>query len=93
MSLGALTGAIEWTSSEEESVNRMANEMMRAGVTLFIARGNSGGTATIGTPGKCGGRHHRRISGQGYLDCNLLESGANRGGQSQTKHSIRWKQC
>ena len=46
MSLGALTGAIEWTSSEEESVNRMANEMMRAGVTLFIAAGNSGGTAT-----------------------------------------------
>tara|TARA_B100000965_G_scaffold90471_1_gene73620 strand:- start:68504 stop:70495 length:1992 start_codon:yes stop_codon:yes gene_type:complete len=51
MSLGALTGAIEWTSSEEESVNRMANEMMRDGVTLFIAAGNSGGTATIGTPG------------------------------------------
>ena len=51
MSLGALTGAIEWTSSEEESVNRMANEMMRSGVTLFIAAGNSGGTATIGTPG------------------------------------------
>mgnify|MGYP001243857761 FL=1 len=51
MSLGALTGAIEWTSSEEESVNRMANEMMREGVTLFIAAGNSGGTATIGTPG------------------------------------------
>ncbi len=51
MSLGALTGAIEWTSSEEESVNRMANEMMRAGVTLFIAAGNSGGTATVGTPG------------------------------------------
>ena len=51
MRLGALTGAIEWTSSEEESVNRMANEMMRAGVTLFIAAGNSGGTATIGTPG------------------------------------------
>ena len=51
MSLGALTGAIEWTSSEEESVNRMANEMMRAGVTLFIAAGNSGGSATIGTPG------------------------------------------
>ncbi|NDF37241.1 MAG: hypothetical protein EB156_05590, partial [Euryarchaeota archaeon] len=51
MSLGALTGAIEWTSSEEESVNRMANEMVRAGVTLFIAAGNSGGTATIGTPG------------------------------------------
>ena len=51
MSLGALTGAIEWTSSEEESVNRMANEMMRAGVTLFIAAGNSGGTATIGSPG------------------------------------------
>ena len=35
----------------EESVNRMANEMVRAGVTLFIAAGNSGGTATIGTPG------------------------------------------
>tara|TARA_A100001388_G_scaffold46689_1_gene30686 strand:+ start:751 stop:2766 length:2016 start_codon:yes stop_codon:yes gene_type:complete len=51
MSLGALTGAIEWTSSEEESVNRMGNEMMRAGVTLFIAAGNSGGTGTIGTPG------------------------------------------
>ena len=51
MSLGALTGAIEWTSSEEESVNRMANEMVRAGVTLFIAAGNSGGSATIGTPG------------------------------------------
>lgn len=50
MSLGG-PGAIEWTSSEEESVNRMANEMMREGVALFIAAGNSAGTATIGTPG------------------------------------------
>ena len=52
MSLGSLSGFVsEWTASEEESVNRMANEMMRSGVTLFIAAGNSGGTATIGTPG------------------------------------------
>ncbi|MAR42380.1 MAG: hypothetical protein CMA43_04270 [Euryarchaeota archaeon] len=50
MSLGG-PGAIEWTSSEEESVNRMGNEMMRAGVALFIAAGNSAGPATIGTPG------------------------------------------
>ena len=50
MSLGG-PGAIEWTSAEEESVNRMANEMMRKGVALFIAAGNSAGTATIGTPG------------------------------------------
>tara|TARA_B100000902_G_scaffold59836_1_gene66986 strand:+ start:5414 stop:7417 length:2004 start_codon:yes stop_codon:yes gene_type:complete len=50
MSLGG-PGAIEWTSSEEESVNRMGNEMMRAGVALFIAAGNSAGSATIGTPG------------------------------------------
>ncbi|MBF26908.1 MAG: hypothetical protein CMA98_03905 [Euryarchaeota archaeon] len=52
MSLGSLSGFVsEWTASEEESVNRMANEMMRSGVTLFISAGNSGGTATIGTPG------------------------------------------
>ena len=50
MSLGG-PGAIEWTSAEEESVNRKANEMMRKGVALFIAAGNSAGTATIGTPG------------------------------------------
>ena len=50
MSLGG-PGAIEWTSSEEESVNRMGNEMMREGVALFIAAGNSAGPATIGTPG------------------------------------------
>ena len=36
MSLGG-PGAIEWTSSEEDSVNRQANEMMRAGIALFIA--------------------------------------------------------
>lgn len=50
MSLGGI-GAIEWTSSEEESVNRMANEMVRAGVALFIAAGNSVFSAQIGTPG------------------------------------------
>ena len=27
-------GAIEWTSSEEDSVNRQANEMVRAGIAL-----------------------------------------------------------
>jgi hypothetical protein len=50
MSLGG-PGAIELTSAEEESVARMANEMVRSGVALFIAAGNSAGTATIGTPG------------------------------------------
>jgi len=50
MSLGGL-GAIEWTSSEEESVNRMANEMVRSGIALFIAAGNSAISAQIGTPG------------------------------------------
>ena len=50
MSLGG-PGAIEWTSSEEESVNRMANEMSRAGIALFIAAGNNGVSAQIGTPG------------------------------------------
>ena len=41
MSLGG-PGAIEWTSSEEDSVNRYANEMVRAGVAMFIAAGNNG---------------------------------------------------
>lgn len=50
MSLGG-PGAIEWTSSEEESVNRMGNEMMYAGIALFIAAGNSAVSAQIGTPG------------------------------------------
>ena len=50
MSLGGF-GLIEWTSSEEESVNRMANEMVRSGVALFIAAGNNGISAQIGTPG------------------------------------------
>ena len=50
MSLGG-PGAIEWTSSEEESVNIMGNEMMREGVALFIAAGNSAFSAQIGTPG------------------------------------------
>ena len=50
MSLGG-PGVIEWTSSEEESVNRMANEMMRSGIALFIAAGNAAVSAQIGTPG------------------------------------------
>jgi len=50
MSLGGF-GLIEWTSSEQESVNRMANEMVRSGIALFIAAGNNGVAAQIGTPG------------------------------------------
>jgi len=50
MSLGG-PGAIEWTSDEEDSVNRMANEMVRAGIAMFIAAGNSAVSAQIGTPG------------------------------------------
>ncbi|CAI8330851.1 MAG: hypothetical protein CMA41_03245 [Euryarchaeota archaeon] len=50
MSLGG-PGPIEWTSSEEDSVNRYANEMVRAGIALFIAAGNSAVSAQIGTPG------------------------------------------
>ena len=50
MSLGG-PGAIEWTSSEEDSVNRQANEMVRAGIALYIAAGNNGVSAQIGTPG------------------------------------------
>jgi hypothetical protein len=50
MSLGG-PGAIEWTSSEEDSVNRYANEMMAAGVAIFIAAGNTAVSAQIGTPG------------------------------------------
>ena len=50
MSLGAF-GVIEWQSSEEDSVNRMANEMVYNDITLFIAAGNSAGRGTIGTPG------------------------------------------
>ena len=50
MSLGG-PGAIEWTSSEEDSVNRQANEMVRSGIALFIAAGNSFVSAQIGTPG------------------------------------------
>ncbi|HJM18871.1 MAG TPA: S8 family serine peptidase [Candidatus Thalassarchaeaceae archaeon] len=50
MSLGGF-GLIEWTSSEEESVNRMANEMVRNGIALFIAAGNSAVSGQIGTPG------------------------------------------
>jgi len=50
MSLGG-PGPIEMTSAEEESVARMANEMVRSGIALFIAAGNSAGPSTIGTPG------------------------------------------
>ncbi|MCH1422848.1 MAG: S8 family serine peptidase [Candidatus Poseidoniaceae archaeon] len=50
MSLGGF-GLIEWTSSEEDSVNRMANEMVYNDIALFIAAGNSAGRGTIGTPG------------------------------------------
>jgi len=50
MSLGGF-GVIELTSSEDESVARMANEMARAGIALFIAAGNNGVSAQIGTPG------------------------------------------
>ena len=50
MSLGG-PGPIELTSSQEESVNRMANEMSRNGIAMFIAAGNSAGPGTIGTPG------------------------------------------
>ena len=50
MSLGG-PGPIEWTSSEEDSVNRYANEMVRSGIALFIAAGNSATSGSIGTPG------------------------------------------
>ena len=50
MSLGG-PGPIEWTSDEEESVNRFANQMVRAGISMLIAAGNSAAPATIGTPG------------------------------------------
>ncbi|MBT4925310.1 MAG: S8 family serine peptidase [Euryarchaeota archaeon] len=50
MSLGG-PGPIEWTSSEEDSVNRYANEMMAAGIAIFIAAGNTAVSAQIGTPG------------------------------------------
>ena len=50
MSLGGF-GIIELGSSEEESVSRMANEMVRSGIALFIAAGNNGVSGQIGTPG------------------------------------------
>ena len=50
MSLGG-PGPIEWTSAEEDSVNRYANEMVRAGISMLIAAGNSAAPGTIGTPG------------------------------------------
>ena len=50
MSLGG-PGLSEFTASEEDSVNRMANEMVRNGISLFIAAGNSAVSFQIGTPG------------------------------------------
>ena len=71
MSLGG-PGAIEWTSSEEESVNRMGNEMMRAGVALFIAAGNSAVSFQIGTPGSA-----EDVITVGSLDKNEGDPGEN----------------
>ena len=71
MSLGG-PGAIEWTSSEEESVNRMGNEMMRAGVALFIAAGNSAVSFQIGTPGSA-----EDVITVGALDKNEGDPGEN----------------
>ncbi|RPG71202.1 MAG: hypothetical protein CBC59_001745 [Euryarchaeota archaeon TMED99] len=50
MSLGG-PGLAEWASSDDDSVNRYANEMMSAGIAIFIAAGNNGVSAQIGTPG------------------------------------------
>lgn len=50
MSLGG-PGLAEWASSEDDSVNRYANKMMSAGIAIFIAAGNNGVSAQIGTPG------------------------------------------
>ena len=71
MSLGG-PGAIEWTSSEEESVNRMGNEMMRSGVALFIAAGNSAVSFQIGTPGSA-----EDVITVGSLDKNEGDPGEN----------------
>ena len=50
MSLGG-PGLAEWASSDDDSVKRYANEMMSAGIAFFIAAGNNGVSAQIGTPG------------------------------------------
>lgn len=50
MSLGG-PGLAEWASSDDDSVNRYANEMMSAGIAIFIAAGNNAVSAQIGTPG------------------------------------------
>ena len=50
MSLGG-PGLAEWASSDDDSVNRYANEMMSAGIAIFIEAGNNGVSAQIGTPG------------------------------------------
>ena len=71
MSLGG-PGPIEWTSSEEESVNRMGNEMMREGIALFIAAGNSALSFQIGTPGSA-----EDVITVGSLDKNEGDPGEN----------------
>ena len=50
MSLGG-PGLAEWASSDDDSVNRYANKMMSEGIAIFIAAGNNGVSAQIGTPG------------------------------------------
>ena len=51
MSLGGVW-LIELTQEQEERINRIANEMVAAGISLMIAAGNSGiSYGTIGTPG------------------------------------------
>jgi len=71
MSLGG-PGIIELSPNEEESVNRMANEMMREGVALFIAAGNSAFSAQIGTPGSA-----EDVITVGSLDKNEGDPGNN----------------
>ncbi len=61
MSLGG-PGPIEWTSSEEDSVNRYANEMVRSGIALFIAAGNNGRFGANRHPRVCRRRHYCRSS-------------------------------
>jgi len=51
MSLGG-PGPIEWTSAEEDSVNRYANEMVRAGISMLIAAGSAEDVITVGALNK-----------------------------------------
>ena len=56
MSLGG-PGPIEWTSDEEDSVNRYANEMVRSGITMLIAAGKVASAQTRTGSRRC---HHGR---------------------------------